>query len=1271
MKHKDKVCQYSSYLVDAYSRDNTDGFIELAYAENRLLFDLSLLEKIKLCRKDISLRSTRYEFPYGSPELRKSFAVFWGRLADVKSCRTPLSFGVDESTTIHPENLVMVSGCLSAIEIALAAILTPGDAVLIPSPYYGRYSHSVAFVNRGIIIPVDCSGSAKDHNIEAFNLSYEDAYVQELLPSLRATLKSARMRGVSVKALIVTNPHSPLNIILSSSTMLALVEFAEENGIHLISDEIFAPNVLPVSSSESFGSDHFISMIKLSQSNALAHVKNIKDFVHTVTGLGKLGFAGWKVGALYSENQDLIQKCKELSFSRQISTDTQFMVHHMLSDQKFSSELLRKNSERLGSAYHKAKVLLEKAKIPYRPCVSGLAVLLDFRNFVTNFDEEAALQEEIFGKAKVLLDRGEHYSMPEPGWFRIVFACEFSLFSRAVMRVEAFLTKRNDDFFKVVEMSYRQKFEACWKRTDFLFSLLTEEGFLERPIGLRFPFLFYMGHFQAFNWKQFIHYLGLQTSTAEFDALFERGIDPDVETGECHPHSGDIHADKEYWPSISQVKSYQEEIRSRTISSLGALCSYGKSDFGGTKVLDLCLEHELMHQETLLYMFVQLDKSFIREDMKDRPPFKEEEVETGRIPASATKFLVVPEGEAKLGGNPVKNEFKWDIEMPEHKVSVSSFSIRQTPITVEEFYTFVKDDGYSEPKFWTKEDYEWKLSSGLEYPASWLFDEANSQWFVRTVASNIPLEKVYSWPVFVSLAEARAYCCWKGNLRLPTEEEYHRAAFCSNSSEQRVYPWGNDAPSPSKGNFGFCNFFPTPVDKFTEGKSFWGLLDTIGNGWELTESVFRGLPGYSPNIPSYPGYSSDFFDGKHYVVCGSSWCTDLSLIRSSFRNWYQSHYPYVFSKFRPCLNSKESNKGDRPSSSPESQKSHIRYHFLNSNIDSTCNEKQFCNDVVNGLSKHQKTLPSVYFYDDVGSDIFSAITNLDEYYLTRTELGILKQNLPDVGAVISQGSRKFNLIELGAGDGTKTEVVISELLKAKHSFNFIPIDISVGALETMATRLYENVEYTKPWQTTLLVGDNMDGLQWITNNSNQTNVVMFLGSSIGNFDPESIVAFISKVRSFLRPDDYLLIGFDLKKSGRVISNAYDDSKRVTEAFNLNLLERINRELEGNFVKENFEFYSSYEAHSGDVNSYLISKCDQTVNIGICDATFSLKNGEAIHTERSRKFFMSDVHKFAEESGFEVVRDYTDPDKKFVDSLWKVKKELKPVLSKESFERYLA
>jgi formylglycine-generating enzyme required for sulfatase activity len=161
----------------------------------------------------------------------------------------------------------------------------------------------------------------------------------------------------------------------------------------------------------------------------------------------------------------------------------------------------------------------------------------------------------------------------------------------------------------------------------------------------------------------------------------------------------------------------------------------------------------------------------------------------------------------------------------------------------------------------------------------------------------VAIETVGQWPANVSLAEAEAYCRWRGK-RLPTEAEMHRAAYAAPDGTQRLYPWGDQAPQKQHGNFGWQYFSPVPVGSHPAGASAWGVEELVGNGWEWTTTLFRGLPGFKPYARTYPGYSQDFFDDLHCVIFGGAWPTDSVFLRRSYRNWFQRRYPYVFAAFR-------------------------------------------------------------------------------------------------------------------------------------------------------------------------------------------------------------------------------------------------------------------------------------------------------------------------------------------------------------------------------------
>jgi gamma-glutamyl hercynylcysteine S-oxide synthase len=227
---------------------------------------------------------------------------------------------------------------------------------------------------------------------------------------------------------------------------------------------------------------------------------------------------------------------------------------------------------------------------------------------------------------------------------------------------------------------------------------------------------------------------------------------------------------------------------------------------------------------------------------------------------------------------------------------VPGFAVDSMAVTNGAFFEFGESGAYREQRYWRPDDWDWRARTQREHPNCWL--QAGDTWFYRAMFDVFPLAQVSSWPVYVTLAEARAYASWRGK-RLPTEAEFHRAAFSGPDGNESSYPWG-EVSAARHGNFNFTAWSPTPVGSYPAGASRWGVGELVGNGWEWTDSRFTPFPGFSPYITSYPDYSTDFFDGKHFVVKGASWATAVELLRPSFRNWYQVRYPHVFAKFR-CI----------------------------------------------------------------------------------------------------------------------------------------------------------------------------------------------------------------------------------------------------------------------------------------------------------------------------------------------------------------------------------
>jgi ergothioneine biosynthesis protein EgtB len=426
------------------------------------------------------------------------------------------------------------------------------------------------------------------------------------------------------------------------------------------------------------------------------------------------------------------------------------------------------------------------------------------------------------------------------------------------------------------------------RRSDALFSVVRAGSLYERPIPERHRIIFYVGHLEAFDWN-LLHenIFGLKSFHPEFDLLFAFGIDP---------VSGGLPSDQPSdWPSLDAVHDYVTRVRDALDEKLGdgALESRAQTGdgFPVDSFLHVAVEHRLMHVETLAYMLHQLplDKKVVQGEPQN--------------PDSAPvvhRMVEVPAGVATLGLRRGSENFGWDNEYEAHTVDVPAFAIDQYKVTNRQYLEFMAAGGYETRRFWSDDDWNWRTDHGISHPAFWkkAGDRwTGDRWLYRTMFDEVPLP--FDWPVYVSDAEASAYARWAGKS-LPTEAEWHRAAYGAAGESEKTYPWGSEAPSARFGNFDFQRWDPTPVNAFPAGQSAFGIDDMLGNGWEWTSTVFAPFPGFDP-FPFYRGYSADFFDGKHFVMKGGSARTAACMLRPTFRNWFQAHYQYVYAGFR-CVN---------------------------------------------------------------------------------------------------------------------------------------------------------------------------------------------------------------------------------------------------------------------------------------------------------------------------------------------------------------------------------
>ena len=444
-------------------------------------------------------------------------------------------------------------------------------------------------------------------------------------------------------------------------------------------------------------------------------------------------------------------------------------------------------------------------------------------------------------------------------------------------------------------MAFDREAAAAWyrrnrERSRLLFDLLVEEAYYSQPIALRHPIVFYEGHLPGFSFNTLVKKgLGRPSIDPRLEVLFARGIDPH----ESQAGGSDGAGRSDGWPSRDEVHRFADEADRQVIDAL----LHADVDRPGDPLLDRAeaaftiLEHEVMHQETLLYMWQRLPF-----EQKHRPAGYHARVE-GHSPRD--ERIVIPPGCAMLGVARGANAFGWDNECPQTGAEVGPVTVERHDVTNERYLEFVAAGGYRDPEWWRPDDWAWLQRESVSHPLFW--ERHDGRWYWRGMFDLISLPP--SWPVYVSQAEASASARWHG-ARLPTEAEFQRAAYGSPDGDARgtvdvtrVHPWGNAAPDATHGVFDFTSWDPEPAGSHPLGASAWGVEDLVGNGWEWTSTTFGPFPGFHA-MASYPEYSADFFDGEHVVMKGASAATAKELLRPSFRNWFRARYPYVYATFR-------------------------------------------------------------------------------------------------------------------------------------------------------------------------------------------------------------------------------------------------------------------------------------------------------------------------------------------------------------------------------------
>jgi ergothioneine biosynthesis protein EgtB len=437
-----------------------------------------------------------------------------------------------------------------------------------------------------------------------------------------------------------------------------------------------------------------------------------------------------------------------------------------------------------------------------------------------------------------------------------------------------------------------ERIQDARRNTDALFGIVRAESLYERPIPERHRIIFYIGHLEAFDWnllksKASERFAAASESSPELDKLFAFGIDP-VDGGLPNDQPSD-------WPKLEAVWNYVADRRRAVDALLHEAQSRdrnGAQDSSLDTLLHVAIEHRLMHAETLAYMFHQLPYAAKRAGAQSEMPT------AGNSSRSAGRdhVLSVPAGVATLGLRASEGSFGWDNEFEAFDISVPAFQIDKYKVSNDQFLEFLLAGGYQNDKLWRPEDWQWREQEQITQPVFW--SRYGAEWRYRGMFEEIRLP--LDWPVYVSYAEASAYANWR-NKALPSEAQWHRAAFGTLDNRQRSYAWGEQPPANLPGNFDFRRWDPEAVNAHQDAnRTAFGAVGMLGNGWEWTSTLFGPFPGFQP-FAFYPGYSANFFDGKHFVMKGGSARTAAALLRHSFRNWFQPHYQYMYAGFR-CTN---------------------------------------------------------------------------------------------------------------------------------------------------------------------------------------------------------------------------------------------------------------------------------------------------------------------------------------------------------------------------------
>jgi dimethylhistidine N-methyltransferase len=584
-------------------------------------------------------------------------------------------------------------------------------------------------------------------------------------------------------------------------------------------------------------------------------------------------------------------------------------------------------------------------------------------------------------------------------------------------------------------------------------------------------------------------------------------------------------------------------------------------------LLDLGLAHEEQHQELILMDILHL---FAQSPLQ--PAYAPPRSAPAARAVEPLRFVGFDGGLVEVGHG--GGGFAFDNESPRHKVWLEPFSLADRLVTNGEWLAFMADGGYRRSELWLSEG--WAQARAEDWIAPLYWQEGEGGWSAMTLHGLRPVDPAQ--PVsHVSFYEAEAYAAWAG-ARLPTEAEWEHAA----------------RGLPVAGNLlgsGRLEPLAPPTGA--------GLRQMFGDLWEWTRSAYSPYPGFRPAGGAVGEYNGKFMAGQ-FVLRGGACVTPSGHMRASYRNFFYPQQRWMFSGVRLA---RDVAAGDSADTS-------------------------FADDVAAGLAKPRKQIPPKYFYDAEGSRLFEAITELAEYYPTRTEVALLRRSAAEIAQAIPAGAA---LVEFGSGASTKTRILLDA---APQIHAYIPIDISASALDEAAATIRRDYPKLK---VAPLVDDFTRAITLPAAAAGRPVVGFFPGSTIGNFTPDEARAFLVVAKRLLGEGASFLVGIDLVKAEATLVAAYDDALGVTGAFNKNLLARMNRELGADFDLDAFAHRAIWNPEESRIEMHLESLRDQQVRV--VGRTVDFAKGETIHTENSAKFTVDRFAALAKQAGWTLTRSW--------------------------------